>query len=67
MKNLTLILLASASVIAMLSFMLTSCNTGVEAQDVFNPATLTPEDLSMLLEAMPLADVKAAISQTTEY
>ena len=63
MKNLTLILLASASVIAMLSFMLTSCNTGVEAQDVFNPATLTPEDLSMLLEAMPLADVKAAISQ----
>ena len=63
MKNLTLILLAAATIIAILSFMLTSCNTPIEAQDVFNPATLTVNDLSMILEAMPLADVKAAISQ----
>ena len=63
MKNLTLILLAAAAIIAILSFMLTSCNTPIEAQDVFNPATLTVNDLSMILETMPLADVKAAISQ----
>ena len=63
MKNLTLTLFLSASVIATLSFTLTSCNTGVEAQDVFNPATLTAHDLSMILEAMPLTDVKTAISQ----
>ena len=63
MKNLTLLLLAAATIIAILSFMLTSCNTPIEAQDVFNPATLTVNDLSMILETMPLADVKAAISQ----
>ena len=58
MKNLTLTLLATASIIAILSAMLTSCNTGVEAQDVLNPTTLTADDLSMILEGMPLADVK---------
>lgn len=63
MQNLTLSLFVSAGVIAILSFTLTSCNTGVEAQDVFNPATLTPDDLSMILETMPLTDVKTAISQ----
>ncbi|MXY99315.1 hypothetical protein F4Y93_01225 [Candidatus Poribacteria bacterium] len=63
MKNLTLTLLATASIIAILSAMLTSCNTGVEAQDVLNPTTLTADDLSMILEGMPLADVKTAISQ----
>jgi len=63
MKNLTLILLASASIITILSVMLTSCNTAIEAQDVFNPATFTVNDLSMTLEGMPLSDVKAAISK----
>ena len=63
MRNLTLILFAVASVITSLSFMLTSCNTGIEAQNVLNPSTVTVDDLSAILEGMPLADVKAAVSQ----
>ena len=63
MKNLTLILFAFATIIAILSLILTSCNTGVEAQDVLNPVTLTVNDLSTLLEGMPISDVKAAISK----
>ena len=61
MKNLTLIVLAAASIIAILSLILTSCSTPIEAQDVFNPATVTADDLATILEGMPLADVKEAI------
>ena len=63
MRNLTLVLLAIVSVIASLSFMLASCNTGIEAQNVLNPSTVTVDDLSAILEGMPLADIKAAVSQ----
>ena len=61
MRNLTLFIFAIASLIASLSFMLASCNTGIEAEDVLEPSTFTVDDLAMLLEGMPLADVKAAI------
>ena len=63
MRNLTLILFAVASVIASLSFLLTSCDTGIEAQNVLDPSVVTVDDLSAILEGMPLADVKAAVSQ----
>ncbi|MCY3742730.1 MAG: hypothetical protein OXH00_17080 [Candidatus Poribacteria bacterium] len=61
MKNLTLIVLASASIIAILSFILTSCGTPIEAQDVIEPSTVTANDLAAILEGMPLSDVKEAI------
>ena len=61
MKNLTLIIFTIASLIASLSFMLTSCNTPIEAQDVIEPSTVTVDDLTAILEGMPLSDVKEAI------
>ena len=61
MRNLTLFIFAIASLIASLSFMLASCNTGIEAENVLEPSTFTVDDLAMLLEGMPLADVKEAI------
>ena len=63
MKNLTLILFAAASVITILSVIFTSCNTAIEAQDVLNPTTITANDLSTILEGMPLSDVKTAVSR----
>ena len=63
MKNLILVLFAVASVIASLSFMLTSCNTAIEAQNDLDPSVVTVNDLSTILEGMPLADIKAAVSQ----
>ena len=61
MKNLTLFIFAVASLIASLSFMLASCNTGIEAQDILEPSTLTADDLATILEGMPISDVKEAI------
>ena len=61
MKNLTLFIFALASLIVSLSFMLAACNTGIEAEDVLEPSTFTVDDLAILLESMPLADVKEAI------
>ena len=61
MKNLTLIIFTIASLIASLSFMLTSCNTPIEAQDIIEPSTVTVDDLAAILEGMPLSDVKEAI------
>lgn len=61
MKNLTLFIFAIASLIASLSFMLASCNTGIEAEDVLEPSTFTVDDLATLLEGMPISDVKEAI------
>ena len=61
MKNLTLFIFAVASLIASLSFMLASCNTGIEAQDVLEPSTFTADDLATLLEGMPISEVKEAI------
>lgn len=61
MRNLTLAIFAVASLIASLSFMLVSCNTGIEAQDIFEPSTVTVDDLVVILEGMPLSDVKEAI------
>ena len=63
MRNLTLFIFAIASLIASLSFMLASCNTGIEAEDVLEPSTFTVDDLATLLEGMPLADVKEAIAK----
>ena len=63
MRNLTPIIFVVASVVVTLPFMLTSCDTPIEAQDVLNPAVVTVDDLSAILEGMPLSDVKAAISQ----
>ena len=63
MRNLTLVLFAVVGVIASLPFILTSCDTGIEAQNVLNPSTVTVDDLSTILESMPVADVKAAVSQ----
>ena len=59
MKNLTLVIFTIAS----LSFMLTSCGTPIEAQDVVTPATVTVDDLAALLEGIPLSDVKEAIAK----
>ncbi len=61
MKNLTLFIFVIASLIASLSFLLASCNTGIEAEDLLEPSTFTVDDLATLLEGMPLADVKEAI------
>lgn len=63
MRNFTPVMFAVASVVVSLPFMLTSCDTGIEAQDVLNPAVVTVDDLSAILEGMPLSDVKAAVSQ----
>lgn len=63
MKNLTLIVLAATSIIVILSFSLTSCGTPIEAEDVLNPVNVTVDDLTTILEGMPLSDVKAAISE----
>lgn len=63
MKNLTLSIFAVASLIASLSFMLVSCNTGIEAQDAFEPSVVTVDDLTGILEGMPLSDVKAAVAK----
>lgn len=65
MRNLTLFIFAIASLIASLSFMLASCNTGIEAQDAFEPATVTVDDLTGILEGTPLSDVKEAVSKVT--
>ena len=61
MKNLTLVIFMVASMIVILSFILVSCGTPIEAQDVLNPSTVTVDDLAVILEGMPLADVKEAI------
>jgi len=61
MRNLTLFIFAIASLIASLSVILASCNTGIEAEDVLEPSTFTVDDLAILLEGMPLAYVKEAI------
>ena len=61
MRNLTLFIFAVASLIASLSFMLASCNTGIEAEDILEPSTFTVDDLATLLEGMPISDVKEAI------
>ena len=61
MKKLTLVIFMVASMIVILSFILVSCGTPIEAQDVLNPATFTVDDLTTILEGMPLADVKEAI------
>ena len=63
MRNLTLFIFAIASLIASLSFMLASCNTGIEAEDAFVPSTVTVDDLTSILEGMPLSDVKEAIAK----
>ena len=63
MKNLTLFIFAIASLIASLSFLLASCNTGIDAQDTFEPSVVTVKNLTNILEGMPLSDVKAAVSQ----
>lgn len=63
MKNLTLVIFTVAILIASLSFMLTSCGTPIEAQDVLEPSAVTVDDLTMILEGMPLSDVKTAISK----
>ena len=63
MRNLTLVMFTVASSIALLSFIFISCGTPIEAEDVLNPATVTVNDLTAILEGMPLADVKAALSQ----
>ena len=61
MKNLALVIFAIATLIVSLSFMLTSCNTPIEAQDVLEPSTVTVTDLVAILEGMPLSDVKEAV------
>lgn len=61
MKNLTLVIFAIASLIASLSFVLTSCNTPINAQDFIEPSTVTVKDLTAILEGMPISDVKEAI------
>ena len=61
MRNLTLAIFAVVSLITSLSFVLTSCNTPIEAQDVIEPSTVTVNDLTVILEGMPLSDVKEAI------
>ena len=61
MRNLALIIFAVAILVASLSFMLASCNTPIEAQDVLEPSTLTADDLATILEGMPISDVKEAI------
>lgn len=61
MKNLTLVIFAFACLIASLSFMLASCNTPIEAQDLIEPSAVTANDLAAILESMPFSDVKAAI------
>ena len=61
MKKLTLVIFMVASMIVILSFILVSCGTPIEAQDVLNPSTFTVDDLATILEGMPLADVKEAI------
>ena len=63
MRNLTPVMFVVASVIVTLPFMLTSCDTPIEAQDVLDPSVVTVDDLSAILEGMPLSDVKAAVSQ----
>lgn len=63
MRNLTPVIFAVVSIITILSFILTSCHTAIEAQDVLNPSVVTVDDLSAILEGMPLSDVKAAVSQ----
>ena len=62
MKNLTFLMLTVASIVVILCFMLTSCDTPIEAEDVLNPGTVTVDDLTTILEGMPLSDVKAALS-----
>ena len=61
MKNLKLVIFTVASLIASLSFMITSCGTPIEAQDVIEPSTVTANDLAAILEGMPISDVKEAI------
>ena len=61
MKNLTLVIFTVASLIASLSFMITSCNTPINAQNLIEPSTVTVNDLAAILEGMPLSDVKEAI------
>lgn len=63
MRNLTPVMFVVASVVLTLPFMLTSCDTAIEAQDVLNPSVVTVDDLSAILEGMPLSDVKAAVSR----
>ena len=63
MRNLTLFIFAVASLIVSLSFMLTSCGTPIEAQDVLEPSAVTVDDLTAILEGMPLSDVKTALSK----
>lgn len=63
MKNLTPVIFAVVSIITILSFIFTSCYTAIEAQDVLNPSVVTVDDLSAILEGMPLSDIKAAVSQ----
>ncbi len=62
MKNLTLVIFTVASLIVILSLILISCGTPIEAEDVLNPGTVTVDDLTTILEGMPLSDVRAAIS-----
>ena len=61
MKKLTLVIFTVASLIGSLLFVLTSCNTPIEAQDIIEPSTVTVNDLTAILEGMPLSDVKEAI------
>lgn len=61
MKNLTIVIFTVASLIASLSFLLTSCNTPINAQDLIEPSTVTVKDLTAILEGMPISDVKEAI------
>ena len=63
MKNLTLVIFMIASMIVILSFILVSCGTPIEAQDVLEPSVVTVDDLTAILEGMPLSDVKTAISK----
>ena len=61
MKNVTLVIFMAASMIVSLSFILVSCGTPIEAQDVIEPSTVTANDLTAILEGMPISDVKEAI------
>ena len=63
MKNFTLVIFTVASLIVILSLILISCGTPIEAEDVLNPGTVSVDDLTTILEGMPLSDVKAAISE----
>ncbi len=61
MKKLVLVIFTVASLIGSLLFVLTSCNTPIEAQDIIEPSSVTVDDLTAILEGMPLSDVKEAI------